>query len=110
MTTSGHLKQPIKTSIYVPQKKRGHVSVLMTIIVMLDVLHINGTLSKILMIDILGSVKLTSVNVFVQKGLLSTSTVYPQIKLLNKQLTKSRGIKAVLLAAAHQREQYKSVF
>ena len=56
---------------------------------------------------ILGCVKLTLINILAQKGQLGASTICPQIKLLNKQLTKSRRVKAVLSVAVHQRAEYK---
>ena len=107
LTTNGHLGQVTGSCIYVPQKKCCHGSMPVTILIMLGILHIMDALSRILEIHILGCVKLTLINTLVQKGHLGASTVCPQNKILSKQLTKSRRVKAVLSVAAYQRAQYK---
>ena len=88
-------------------EKSCHGSIPTTILIMLGILLIIGALSRILGIHILGCVKLTLINILAQKGQFRASTVCRQIKLLNKQLTKSRRVKAVLSVAVHQRAQYK---
>ena len=88
-------------------EKSCHGSMPLTILIMLGILHIMDALSRILEIHILGCVKLTLINTLVQKGHLGASTVCHQNKILSKQLTKSRRVKAVLSVAAYQRAQYK---
>ena len=75
----------------------------MTILTMLGILHVIGALSRILKIHILGCVRLTLINILVQKGELIALIVCPQIKLFNKQLTKSRRAKVVLSVAVFQK-------
>ena len=47
----------------------------MTIVIMLDILHANSALSRILKRHIMDCAKLTSINILVQKGQLDASTV-----------------------------------
>ena len=92
LTTSDHLGQVTGTCIYVPQKKCCYGSMSITIIFMLSILQITGALSSY------------------RNATLGISTVFPQIKLLDNQLTKARRVKTVLLVAVHQRAQYKGRF
>ena len=110
LTTSGHVEQVTGTCIYVPQKKCCHGSMPRTILIMLDILHITSAFSRILELNILGRVKLTLINILVQKGRLGASFVCPQNKLFNKQLTTTRKVKVVLSVAIHQRAQDNNGF